>query len=534
LSMMFPRVLTSALVMLAAVLPSPATASDAATAGRVNFVKRTGPEFDRFTRNPTAQFSEWMRAKFWRAEVFTPYWDAKNDWYDNGWVYQDLYAIYTDRVHHPEWILKDAGGNRLYIPWGCENGSCPQYAADVGSPAYRAWFIDNLKQAMSKGYRGIWLDDVNLERRVGNGSGKEVAPIDPRTGAPMSQETWRRYVAEFVEEIRIALPGAEILHNSIWFAVHGPRDRDPYVKRQIAAADYINIERGVNDDGLTGGDGEWSLNAVLGYVDRVHDAGKGVVLDAFDSSAQGREYNLAAYYLISTGNDGVGLTAMTPENWWSAYDDDLGTPQGDRTEWQGLLRRDFANGMVLVNEPGAPRRTVELPGTFVDTSGRAVTSVTLDAKSGAVLRGEGAVKAPAAAEPKADTASNDATTRAITETILAPLIPATTDGVPTIGEKPARTVLVRGKVKPVAGGGQVKVKIKRKVRGKKGKRRFRLYRIKRMRVGSSGRFRAVVGKLKGGRYRVYAAYTGSHEARRSRSKGRRLVVRKGRHQRRHD
>src|SRR3712207_2094457 len=110
----FPRALGLGLVMLAGMSLGPATASaatePASSAGRVKFVKRTGPEFDRFTRTPAPGFAEWMRAKFWRAEVFTPYFDAKNAWYPNGWVYEDLYSIYRDSAlerAHPEWILRD-------------------------------------------------------------------------------------------------------------------------------------------------------------------------------------------------------------------------------------------------------------------------------------------------------------------------------------------------------------------------------------------------------------------------------------------
>jgi hypothetical protein len=254
---------------------------------------------------------------------------------------------------------------------------------------------------------------------------------------------------------------------------------------------------------------------LLGFIDRVHAQGTAVILDGYVSDPIAREYALANYFLISTGRDGIGLASVTPETWWSGYEITLGEPLGQRTKWQGLLRRDFANGFALVNEPGAPKRTVDLGGTFVDANGREVTSVTLGARQGAVLRGEGAAQSP---ETPATEQRAPADERAATETILKPLVPATPKGIPALGEK-ARTVLVRGAVKPVAGGGKVKVKIKRK----KGKR-YRLVRTKMARVGRSGRFRAVVGKLKRGRYRLYAAYTGSDAAKRSRSKRRRLVV----------
>src|SRR4051812_34343045 len=177
---------------------------------------------------------------------------------------------------------------------------------------------------MAAGYRGLWIDDVNMDMRVGNGNGDDADPIDRRTGRPMTYDDWRRYMAEFTEQIRAALPNALILHNSIWFAGGDARQSDPYIRREIASANLINLERGVNDDGLTGGNGEWSLNAFLGYVDTVHQLGGHVVIDGVDSAPQPRLYSLASYFLVSTGGDGVGAPGVTPDSWWSGYDVQLG------------------------------------------------------------------------------------------------------------------------------------------------------------------------------------------------------------------
>jgi hypothetical protein len=385
-----PALAAFALLLALTAGSASAAVESASTTGQIRFVKRTEPSFDRFTNAPTAAFSQWMGTKFWRSEVFTPYFDSRTSWYGQGWVYLDSYAIYngsSQASQHPDWILKDSQGGKLFIPWGCGGGTCPQYAADIGNPAFRASWIANAKAAVARGYKGIWVDDVNLDLRVGNGNGQDVRPQDPRTGQPMTDVAWRTYFATFMEELRAAVPSTEIVHNSIWYAVWGQRDNDPAVKRQIAAADYINLERGVNDGGLTGGNGEWSLNALLGFVDRVHAAGKGVIYDAFDDSPQGREYNLASYLETSNGKDAVGLQSMTPDNWWSMYEADLGAACGPRVTWNGLLRRDYAGGTVLVNEPQAPTRTVALPHAMTDSSGNSVTSVTMKATSGAVLRG---------------------------------------------------------------------------------------------------------------------------------------------------
>jgi Hypothetical glycosyl hydrolase family 15 len=405
-------------VAIAILLASICTAAYAApslaastSAGSVRFVKRTSSEFNVFTESPSLAQQQWMQTHFWRMEVFSPYFDSRTSWYPNGWVYRDLYSIYNPSSlaqEHPEWIAKDAAGNRLYIPWGCSNGSCPQYAANIASASYRKWWIEGAKSWLAKGYKGLWVDDVNMDPRVGNSSGAEVMPMDPATGKTMTTEAWRAYIAQFTEEIRSALPNAEIVHNSIWYAggyaANGTpiRDQNPNVQREIKSADYINIERGVGDSGLTGGSGPWSLNSLLGFIDRVHADGKGVILDGFAADSVGREYSLASYFLISSGQDAVGQMSATPSAWWSGYETQLGAPQGNRYSWNGLLRRDFEGGTVLVNPPGAHTITVTLPHSYKNTSGTVVSSVTLGPASGAVLSGSNGGSATPPPTPPAE------------------------------------------------------------------------------------------------------------------------------------
>jgi len=382
-----------------------ASALSSQAAGTVNFVKHTSSLDTSYLNEATSQTKSWMNQHFWHTVVFTPYFDSKTSWYPHGWAYKDLYAIYAGSSfasEHPSWILHNAAGQPLYIPWGCSDGTCPQFAGDIADPEYRHAWIAEAKSALAGGYSGLWIDDVNLVFAVGNDRGEHEAPIDPRTGEQMTEQAWEQYVVTFVEEIRAALPGVEIVHNSVWYAGGPQRWENPLVKREIAAADYINLERGVNDPNMTGGSGEWSLQAFLSFIDSVHAAGRGVLLEGFDNSAQGREYNLAAYFLVSTGDDGVGNTEMTPEDWWSGYETNLGQAEGARSSWQGLMRRDFSGGIVLLNEPQARTRTVTLPQPMLTTSGALVSSVTLAASSGAILRyPEGsAEEAPFGGEPE--------------------------------------------------------------------------------------------------------------------------------------
>jgi Hypothetical glycosyl hydrolase family 15 len=463
-------------------------------AGTARFVKAAGSDFDRYTQNPSTPQRGWMNAKYWRMRAYAPYFDSRLSWFSDAWAYHDLYAIYVGQDlarEHPEWILKDSQGRRLYIPWGCSGGSCPQYAGDVGNPEFRAYWIAEAVATMAKGYRGLFVDDVNMEFRVGNGQGDEVAPRDPRTGRTMTESDWRRYVAEFTEQIRAALPGKEIVHNAIWFSGH----QDPYVRRELDAADYIELERGVNDGGIRGGVGRFGFETFMARVDYLHSRGKGVIFDSYVEGDAEREYGLASYFLVSSGRDGIGNDpGGTPGDWWRGYDVSLGAPRGPRYRWNGVFRRDFERGFALVNQPDEPTRRLDLGGRKSGPLGQARESVTLGPAEGAVLLGS-----PAAA----------AAAKARTATVVTPL----PNPGPSLGRKSRlrRAALVRGRVRG-GSGGRVHVRIKRKVGG-----RWRTSRLRGVPVDSGGRFATVFRRLKRGRYRVRARYLGSSRAAVSRS-----------------
>jgi len=397
-------------------------AGDAAadTAGTVHFVRSADSGFDQFTGNISSEAQAWLRAHMWRMMVWSPYFDQKTSWYGQGWMYDDAYAIYQGSSlasQHPDWVLKDANGANLYIPYGCSGGSCPQYAGDISNPAFRHNWIAEASAHMAHGYRGLFVDDVNLEQRTGNGAGQQVAPIDRATGQPMSASAWRAYMAEFMAEIRGALPNAEIVHNALWFADGDAGTNDPSIRREIESANYILLERGVNDSGLTGGSGPWSVNALFSYVDQVHALGRGIVMDGAAGDPHGMEYNLASYFLTSSGNDAVSGAGQTPSSWWQGWEVNLGEANGARYGWKNVLRRDFAGGIVLVNPPGAASQTIALPTAMQDANGDSVTSVTLAAASGVVLRG--------ANPPAAVSAPSEVPTQTVVETsVAAPSHPA--------------------------------------------------------------------------------------------------------------
>jgi hypothetical protein len=518
-----PALIALAIFVAAPLATAVPASAQSESAGNVRFARAAESSFDAFTSAPSVEQQAWMRAHYARMRAYSPYFDSRLAWFADAWAYQDSYAIYrggTLATQHPEWILRDAQGNKLYIPFGCSGGVCPQYAADFGNPAFRDWWVAEATEKMGKGYRGLFVDDVNMEWRVGNGSGAFVAPQDPRTGTTMTLASWRRYMAEFTEQIRQALPGKEIVHNAIWYAGCGATAdtcwSDPYIRRELLAADLVDLERGVNDAGITGGGGRFGFDTFLARVDWLHTQGKGVVYDGNASTAAAREYSLASYFLTSSGTDLLGNDAGgTPADWWPGYNVNLGAPKSPRYAWSGLLRRDYQNGFVLVNKPGQASRTVALPAGATGPAGVARSSAQLGGGQGAVIVTPSSGTVPVPTETVVDPVPN-------------PVPPPPTDPGPTKPGKGhqnrprqriARAVMVHGRVRH-ARAGRVRIRLQRRI----GVRRWHQVRHARALV-RHGRFHRLFRGLRTGRYRVHATYMGSPRATVSASSQRRFRIR---------
>ena len=267
---------------------------------------------------------------------------------------------------HPDWILRDPSGNKLWIQFACGGGSCTQYAADIGNPDFRAWWIAGAKAKLAAGYRGLFIDDVNMAERVSNGYGTETKPLDPRTGQPMNETAWQRYMADVHGAGARGDPrrGDRPQHD-----LDGRR-RVRRPQAQLNSADYLEIERGFNDAGIVGGSSKFGFQTLMSFIDRRHAAGRHVLLDARADTAAGRLYGLATYFLVNDGGDALANDAQTlPDTFWSGYDVRLGAALGRRYQSGGVWRRDFAAGTVLVNEPGAATKTVALAPGYHDLDG---------------------------------------------------------------------------------------------------------------------------------------------------------------------
>ena len=281
----------------------------AACTGRAEVVAVANSSWDPITANPTQAEWQEMHDNYGRLIVYSPYWDSRLQHFDDVLVYFDAYAIYVSsdiEDQHPEWVMRQANGSPAYIDWGC-TGGCPQYAGDLANPDFVAHQISRIQELVDKGYPGIKLDDVNMLARWSDRWGNNLTPIDSRTGQPITLDAWRGYMADFVETIRATFPDLEIMHNVIWYS-DSPGFSDPNIDRQIAAADYLMLERGATDAGLVRGSGTYGIQTFFDYVDRAHALGTNVLLlDQSDGEAN-QQFNLAGTTVSSSANSAAA--------WW--------------------------------------------------------------------------------------------------------------------------------------------------------------------------------------------------------------------------
>jgi hypothetical protein len=170
--------------------------------GKLKIFRNANGQFDNYDINPTPANKAAILSLYDGLEVYSGAYsfDPNVSRYPDGFFYQDLEAIYVGgnvAAAHPEWIIKDASGNDLYINWGCASGTCPAYMADLGNPDFRAYWISQAQQTMGIGYTAIFVDDASMTMRASDGNGNPATMIDPRTGNEVTPSVWQHWNLTF-------------------------------------------------------------------------------------------------------------------------------------------------------------------------------------------------------------------------------------------------------------------------------------------------------------------------------------------------
>ncbi len=487
-----------------------ATAADTAAAAPARLVRAADAS------TPAQQ--AFMNARFWRLRSATSL-----GWSANTWVTQHAFGLDpADAAAHPEWRLLDNTSQPVYV------GS--RVAADVGNAAFRTWWIAKAQAAVALGHRGLIVDDVFMERRFTTLAGASRTPIDPRTGVSMTEANWQRQMADFMVAVRAALPSTEIVHDVLWY-----KGDAGDVLRELQAANAVSLDKGFNDASVVSGSSTYGYATLAGWLEREQARGGSVVLDSTSTgtTAAARVYGLAGYLLVNNGLSAIANDGATgPDSFWPGYDADLGAPLGARYSWSNVWRRDYAGGIVLVNEPYRSTRTLTIPDGYKDLDGVARTSVTLTGGSGIVLVPIPPVPTPTPTpEPPVETsipvAPNPPAGPATPTAPRTPTSTGTKARVSAVGHvagarAPSKTsTSVRGSAARLSGtvkgavAGQVRLTVERRRGG-----RWVLARRVAATVKRSGSFYKDIPRLSHGTYRLRGSFLGTGTSRPSKSASR--------------
>jgi hypothetical protein len=256
------------------------------------------------------------------------------------------------RDHHPGWILHSVQGTEIHPQehpsWVLLNFTDPKYQY--------AWGVHVRKSLAAGGWTGVDVIDAN------NDPDWSDAPVDPATGALMTDKQERQKLADALALVRATLkiPGYSLL------AENGPPDVIDF--HQVNSTDAVSLRDGFAR--LSGS--EWA--AELRYYQ--HAGGEGVgtyVLDRPGLTRAQMLYGLAAFMLVAIPRDSAYVApgpASSP-----LYAIRPGTapttpPTSDGPVWM----RTYPNATVAVNP-------TDFPATVTMGSGG---SVTLGPRSAAI------------------------------------------------------------------------------------------------------------------------------------------------------
>jgi hypothetical protein len=284
---------------------------------------------------------------------------------------------YTDADrNHPNWFLKGPTGNRLLF-----KDYPTALVMDVGDPAYQqAGLANAIREVRAGGFDGVFLDDVNasLGWVIAGGSAQCVKyPNDA---------TWQAAVYSFLSHVAPQLHRAGLLvaaniggssiKSGLWQKWNGPLD---------GAMEESFSNAGVGRESIE--NGWWQSQLRHDQWSEAHD--KFAFDHAVTPTRSGARYGLATMLLVANGKSlFMASTDYSKEVWWPEYatTESLGRPTGRyRVLLNGVFRRDFTNGVVLVNPHAKGARVVHLRGVYRGSGLGSTRVVTLPPTTGVVL-----------------------------------------------------------------------------------------------------------------------------------------------------
>ncbi len=285
-------------------------------------------------------------------------------------------------------VLKGTSGEYCYQYWfGPSRGGTPRFMMDITRSDVRAHIVSTMQNLLATTPTdGLYLDVTEPYLPAG------VEGCNPSVSNSQYFDGWIALM-----QALDGLPGP-LAGNTQPTHVEGMSGVTQAQKDALfRAIDLSENEHGwILNNTSTGGLSGW--NQMVNHINYLHSLGTGIIIQEYSpgfnqcesvmSSAQ-EKYSLAMQFLVQNeldyystfSRDGRCDAGFNP-----VYNSDLGNATGASYTWNGLQRRDFANGTTLVNNPGGGSVTVSLGGNYQTLWDETVSSVTLGERQGTVLK----------------------------------------------------------------------------------------------------------------------------------------------------
>jgi hypothetical protein len=277
-----------------------------------------------------------------------------------------------------------------------------RYGIKLWTPAGYSWIADRIQSTFGSGLQGfntVWLDVSScFQYNHADPNGNPVFGWYDPGSTKLSRDTYGAAQKAKLQGLRARFPGVRFTGNSLDMNDTCSNDLLGNAYDGGVIEHYMKLDLGAN----------WSKQIDLTFKAMANNW-PAIFWVRWDYMMNG---GVAAYKRFSYGN--VLLAYRTTANryqfggtWNLAKPDDLflwdlGAPQGTpasaselKVAGAELYRRDFANGIVLVN-PSSSAVTYDLGGTFYDVSNEdadglpsAVRSITVGARDAAILLSSG-------------------------------------------------------------------------------------------------------------------------------------------------
>ena len=280
------------------------------------------------------------------------------------------------------WFLHDAAGDRLTY---CDYPEVS--AADIGHPDYQqAWLEAVSERLLRDGFDGVMMDDVNTFPGHCLGSrGTAIAEY-------ASDADYGEAVVGFMLAVGPALKadGLSVAPN-IAMNPWDPNMRDQ-AHRMLPGVTHWLREYWMRWDDSANFTGDmWA--STLETMVAAQSAGVGYLALTLGPGAEGAEagqrYGRAAWLLAWDGESdshwGYLDASRAGDPYGPGWAADLGRPIEPASDTAGGWRRAYERGVVVVHPGDEAPITVELEGSYRDSSGAWVTAVTLDSGDAAIL-----------------------------------------------------------------------------------------------------------------------------------------------------